>query len=336
LQDKVKLSALIFIVGLLSITLIYYLFLYSTIDKTPTGTSSKKTDLYEIIIDSNGNERKIKHQYPVDMEFPEFIVRRGMEIPSEFGFDYDFFKGVGIRLVSTGEFSTATIKDPSGTKKLAEVLQLKVYIDDKQGFLEKNEPFDMAIEVYPAPNIRKDESYLESERERLIKELKDRDGNPREPTKEEIKILNEKLKIYSVPNLKENIAPGHLHDNAVRLEKKRLIRELTQNSSFKRTTREGITALNEKIRVYSESLTPAHIPQEVLEEMFKEGTPWIMTPYLNSEDSFIEYSMNSEYSVLLDEYYGGVSSTILSKILSKNVVNVKNPVMMVDLFVIIN
>ena len=274
------------IFGLLFISLVYYLVLYLTVDKT---TTVKETNLYEMVIGNDGNEQTLKRQYPADMEFPGFVVRDRMEVPSELEANYDFFELFGVRVVSTGKLSTTTIKDPPGVNTLAEVLQLEVYIDDEQGYLTTNKPFNIALRVYPEP-------YPE-----------------------------------------EDIAPIYLMNIVQQIESKRLHDELGIDSNAAKLTNEQVETLNEKFKSLSEKYIVEGITQEKIEEMFKEDTIWVIAPYL--KDDLITYTLGSEealyhnYIVLLDEYYGGNDSALVEKILSRDVSETRDPVMISDLFV---
>jgi len=286
-------SVLLFIIfSLLFIFLAYYLVLYYKVDNTQIRLDNKDADLYEKVYDASNNESVLKRQYPADTEFPSFVTRGYIRIPEEMEANYDLLEYIDMRVVSTGRLSTVTIKNSSGTRDFAEILQLEVYIDDTEGFLKDNEHFNIALRVYPITGLEGDEKF--------------------------------------------DIAPFYLKNIFQGIERKKQLSELRPDGGSESLTEEEINLLNDNTKEVGENHPFEAIEQKDVEELFKEGTVWELSPYL--KDDLVKYTLGKkdalfhDFIVLANEYYDGSDSQLIEKILSKSMSNIKNPVMVSDLY----
>lgn len=246
-----------------------------------TLISNTANNQFETIHDAQGNEFVLKHANPPVSDMPAFVVNNTAQMPEGFKADYNLTEYYGVRVVSTGKFSTSVIKDRFGFRSLGKVLQLEVKVDDQNNYLDKNEPFNIALRIYPDPNV---------------------------PSKD--------------------IAPQYLMNIIQEQESDRIGKDLSASSIEERTAQ-----LDEVMKQYVDK----GISQEKLDQLFKEGTVWIMVPYV--EDDLIQYTLNNkesvnhEFAVLADKYYKGKDSAFFEKVLSKNLTGLKEPIMISDLFV---
>jgi hypothetical protein len=255
-------------------TIIYFLNL-----RVNFTSKLNNTGLLETVYDVQGNQVKLKHKYPPEAGLPQFLVRNTMEVPKDFKANYGRFEYYGVRVVSTGKFSTVLIKNKLGLHTIAKVLQLEVKVDDKQDFFNNNQPFKIALRIYPNPDID------------------------------------------------EDIAPLYLMNIIQQQESESLVKEISPSS---------VDELNQNLSETTKDYIDKGISQDKLNEMFREGTSWIIVPY--AKDDLIVYTLqnkdavNHEFAVLADQYYGGGDSKLIEKVLSKDFSNIKEPVMLSDLY----
>jgi hypothetical protein len=112
--------------------------------------------IYEQLPDENGNSRIIKRQYPSSMSLPDFIQRSWFIVPDEYKTNYDLHEVLSVRVVSTGKVLTTKITDPKTSKELAWITGLEVRLDDRQGYIENNQPFNISLKVYPKGSFKRD------------------------------------------------------------------------------------------------------------------------------------------------------------------------------------
>jgi len=153
---------------------------------------------HESIFPLDEKEEKLekKYQYSSEANLPEFIIRESLAIPPEANLNYKKYEYVAVRVVSTGEVSESQIRDTDDAV-IAYTIQLKVLIDDKKGFLSKQEPLFLALKIFPVPNtsgsispINLLQAAVDIEEQRLTREL--------EPiSSEDYNELNEKLDTYA-------------------------------------------------------------------------------------------------------------------------------------------
>lgn len=80
-----------------------------------------------------------------------------MLIPEEIPLGYDYMEFYGLRVVSTGKISRGELSSGIFTStKLAETVELEVYVDDGNSLLANNNPFNIALLVFPAPDFNED------------------------------------------------------------------------------------------------------------------------------------------------------------------------------------
>jgi len=290
--DKVKLVLVLVIFALLFISLSYYLVLYFKVDRAKIKQASQDSSFYENRSATGGKDKVIKHQYPVDAALPNFVVRSMMDVPDEMEADFDILEYFGVRVVSTGKFSTTTIKNPTTSNDLAEVLQLEVYIDDKEGYFTSNKPFNIALGVY-------------------------------------IGVNEEGVKV--------DVAPSYIKNIFKDFDSVMIIKEVNPSGNVQTFTEDEITLLNEKLKILNDDYYTKTIEQSEIENMFKENTVWLIVPYL--KDDLIKYTLsndravNHNFTALSDEYYNGGDSNLVEKILSKDMADLKEPVMITDLYI---
>jgi len=188
---------------ILSVLLIYYLTIKNSITRITKTPTTKEAAPAETVIDNAGNTRKIRKQYPTGANTPGFIVYRNLESSDDDNTGYDFYEQIGIRVVSTGELSHVAIRSQAGAEELAEVIQLRVYVDDTDGYLTSNEPFNIALEVLKGDKYKTDiapiylsQAAIAMETNRLFDEI-DLYTESGAPSEENLEIVNEKLRTYS-------------------------------------------------------------------------------------------------------------------------------------------
>jgi len=281
LKINPKIFITIVVLTTLFVLFLYYLVQYLGIDKTPAIEEKKDSNYYEIITDSHGKQFTVKRQYPVDTKFPSFIHNRRIKMSDDKEYSYDFAGFLGVEVVSTGNFSMTTIKSEYNGEKLAEIQQLEVYINDKEKYLQNNEPFNIAIRVYAGPLYQSD------------------------------------------------IAPMWLLSILQQLERKKILSELSSSGGV--VNDEVVNRINRRAIEVSEKYEAEGVDQDTLYSIFEEGTTWVMSPYLISGDRLADTFIEKDYSALLGSYYGENDSKFIDKILSKDISNVKSPVMITGL-----
>ena len=144
------------IIIVLVISLVYYFSLHyfyrfqpgAMMNNLAIKASLNRADFTETTIDLLGQQKILSYKYPLDMQFPDFVRRYKYESPEDVK-EVDLIEGYRVNVISTGKLSTSEIKDSSGKKVLGEALLLEVYMDDTKGYLKSNNPFNIALRIYP-------------------------------------------------------------------------------------------------------------------------------------------------------------------------------------------
>jgi hypothetical protein len=293
LLENVKFAFLALVFAALFIFLGYYIYLYSNIDATKTNIPTTSEGYSRTTVELEDNQQILSHKYPLETNFPDFIIRTKGEVPSEYGRGFDLVEGYNVKIVSTNKFSKAEIKDPSGEKVLAEVLQLEVYIDDEDNYLEVNEPFNVALSVFLAGNKEVNVSqgwFLSILHQEEMNRLREDFLNGRTTnslTDEEITLHNEEI------------------DKADKaFEEKYAGKDLSQDE---------VEALFESIDSW---IIVPYVKDEFTEYEEDNGG-----------------GNAGGYTLLLSEYYGGKDSEFIDKVLSKGTSTLKEPVLVTNLYV---
>jgi len=151
--------------------------------------------------------------------------------------------------------------------------------------------------------------------------------------------FNVVLRVYPVGDEEENgadIAPGYLKTIFLDLGGKELYDVLKNNDDSQTITQEETEQLDVKNEELRREYDSTGVDQAWLTKTFKEGTAWMISPYI--KDEIIEYTLANrdspyhEFVALANEYYEGEDSGIFEKILSKDLSGFEQPIFITDIY----
>ena len=277
-------SVIIFLAALfvlLFATLSYFLFDY--FDFNEVVFKHKNENQGANSLPNAGKDPDVQYQYfiDIDKEIPDFVVSRSVEIPEALGYSVNYYKSVGIRVISTGNISNTELYDDRGNK-LADVVQVEVYIDDKENFINENKNLNVALNIYT----------------------------------EEPDILN--------------VSPVDIFSMAMSAKALELINDVPRGGVVDEQLYER------EMRLYAEELNKVFYTKDFLKQLFSEGTVWVISPFLNTEDFYKEHVFDDMYIDILKQYYGRGGSNIMESVLSGDITSIKEPILVTDMYVFEN
>jgi hypothetical protein len=139
------------------------------------------------------------------------------------------------------------------------------------------------------------------------------------------------LRVFPLPENSGDITPIDMFDIAMDIEEQKLRGELDSGERLSDVEyNEKYRIIKEKLDLHSKTVLSKMYDREYQRELFAEGTLWNFVPFVNEADYLREYEQKSDYLELLKEYYPTGSSGVLDLILSDNLENVKNPILVLD------